>query len=55
MKLFGTDGIRTRAGEFPLNAAAIVAIGQAIGEELGGRVLVGQDTRISSPMDSAIC
>ena len=49
MKLFGTDGIRTRAGEFPLNAATIVAIGQAIGEELGGPVLVGQDTRISSP------
>ena len=49
MKLFGTDGIRTRAGEFPLNAAAIVAIGHAVGEELGGRVLVGEDTRVSSP------
>jgi phosphoglucosamine mutase len=48
MKLFGTDGIRTRAGEFPLNAAAIVAIGQAVGEDLGGRVLVGEDTRASS-------
>jgi phosphoglucosamine mutase len=49
MKLFGTDGIRARAGEFPLNAAAIVAIGQAIGERLGGPLLVGQDTRLSSP------
>jgi len=49
MKLFGTDGIRNRAGEFPLNAAAIIAIGQAIGERLGGPVLVGQDTRVSSP------
>jgi phosphoglucosamine mutase len=49
MKLFGTDGIRSRAGEFPLNAAAIVAIGQAIAERLDGIVLVGQDTRISSP------
>jgi len=49
MKLFGTDGIRTRAGSFPLNQAAILAIGQAIGEELVGRILVGEDTRISSP------
>jgi len=49
MKLFGTDGIRTRAGVFPLNQAAILAIGQAIGEELGGRILVGEDTRTSSP------
>ena len=49
MKLFGTDGIRTRAGEFPLNASAIVAIGQAVGENLGGILLVGEDTRVSSP------
>jgi phosphoglucosamine mutase len=49
MKLFGTDGIRARAGTFPLNQAAIFAIGQAIGEELDGRILVGEDTRISSP------
>ena len=49
MKLFGTDGIRTRAGEFPLNAATIPAIGQAIAEKLGGRLIVGRDTRLSSP------
>src|SRR5947207_1280529 len=48
-KLFGTDGIRARAGEFPLNSAAVVAIGRAIGERLKGRILVGQDTRVSSP------
>jgi len=48
-KLFGTDGIRACAGEFPLNAKSIGAIGQAIGEKLGGNVLVGQDTRMSSP------
>src|SRR5262245_5288363 len=48
-RLFGTDGIRARAGEFPLNQTALVAIGRAIGEKLGGRVLVGQDTRLSSP------
>ena len=49
MKLFGTDGIRAQAGCFPLNAPTITAIGQAIGEELAGTILVGQDTRISSP------
>jgi len=49
MKLFGTDGIRARAGEFPLNEPALVAIGRAIGERLAGRILVGQDTRVSSP------
>jgi phosphoglucosamine mutase len=49
MKLFGTDGIRACAGEFPLNANAIVAIGRAIGERLGGKILIGQDTRMSSP------
>ncbi|HLH29702.1 MAG TPA: phosphoglucosamine mutase, partial [Terriglobia bacterium] len=48
-KLFGTDGIRACAGEFPLNAATIVAIGRAVGEKLGGKVLIGQDTRVSSP------
>jgi phosphoglucosamine mutase len=49
MKLFGTDGIRTCAGEFPLNERTIAAIGRAIGEKLRGKVLIGQDTRISSP------
>jgi phosphoglucosamine mutase len=49
MKLFGTDGIRACAGEYPLNVKTIVAIGRAIGEKLGGKVLIGQDTRISSP------
>jgi phosphoglucosamine mutase len=49
MKLFGTDGIRARAGDFPLNATAIAAIGRAIGETLAGTLLVGQDTRLSSP------
>jgi phosphoglucosamine mutase len=48
-KLFGTDGIRARAGEFPLNRRAIVAIGRSIGEKLGGKILIGQDTRMSSP------
>ena len=49
LSLFGTDGIRSRAGSFPLNAPAVVAIGQAIGERLGGTLLIGYDTRVSSP------
>src|SRR5215510_8499071 len=48
-KLFGTDGIRAKAGEFPLNAQALKAIGTAIGEKVAGKILVGQDTRMSSP------
>jgi len=47
VRLFGTDGIRSRAGEFPLNAATIVAVGRALGERLKGRILVARDTRIS--------
>ncbi len=48
-KLFGTDGIRSRAGEFPLDPPTILAIGQAIGERLGGPILIGQDSRASGP------
>jgi phosphoglucosamine mutase len=53
-KLFGTDGIRALAGEFPLNRATVAAIGRAIGERLGGKILLGQDTRVSSPWISGI-
>lgn len=48
-ELFGTDGIRARAGEFPLDETTIPALGRAIGETLEGKILVGQDTRVSSP------
>ena len=48
-KLFGTDGIRARVGEFPLDSATVPAIGQAIGMELSGEIVVGQDPRASSP------
>src|SRR2546426_1645602 len=48
-ELCGPDGIRSRAGEFPLNSHTVAAIGQAIGERLNGKILVGQDTRMSSP------
>jgi phosphoglucosamine mutase len=50
--LFGTDGIRGVAGEFPLDASTVFAIGRALGHHLNGggapRVVIGQDTRQSS-------
>ena len=48
-RLFGTDGIRARAGGYPLDPRTIPAIGRAIGRELGGTVILGSDPRESSP------
>ena len=52
-KLFGTDGIRGIAGESPLDAKTIYATGLALGHSLRGKaepkVLLGRDTRESSP------
>src|SRR6516225_10593399 len=52
-QLFGTDGIRGVAGEFPLTRESTYLIGRALGHNLLGlnpepRVLIGQDTRASS-------
>jgi len=60
--LFGTDGIRGVAGEPPLDAQTIYAVGLVFGQHLkelarrtvlrgkfGGQVLLGEDTRESSP------
>ena len=52
-KLFGTDGIRAVAGQAPLDAATIYAIGLALAHTLKAktpapRVLLGMDTRESS-------
>jgi len=49
-KLFGTDGIRGVAGQFPLDPATIHAVGLALAHHLGDspRVLLGEDTRESS-------
>ncbi len=50
---FGTDGIRGVAGEPPLDPATVYAVGLALGEDLasrgGGAIVLGQDTRESSP------
>src|SRR5438874_2690348 len=52
--LFGTDGIRGTAGTYPLDAATIRRVGAALvkvmlrdRQKLGGRVLIGRDTRES--------
>jgi phosphoglucosamine mutase len=52
-QLFGTDGIRGVAGEYPLDQKTVVAIGRALGQRLAvldkaARVIIGQDTRESS-------
>jgi phosphoglucosamine mutase len=52
-QLFGTDGIRGVAGEFPLTRDNVYWIGRALGHDLvrgksKPRVVIGQDTRTSS-------
>ncbi len=52
-QLFGTDGIRGIAGEFPLTAESTFVIGGALGHNVlkanpKARVVIGQDTRESS-------
>src|SRR5690606_10263781 len=53
-RLFGTDGIRGRVGEFPITADSVLKLGWAAGRVLGrqgGRqVLIGKDTRLSGYM-----
>jgi len=53
-KLFGTDGIRAKAGEFPLDSATVRIVGASLAEHLaertGGRaprIVIGRDTRES--------
>ena len=58
-KLFGTDGIRAVAGEAPLDQPTIFATGVALASSLkklgpAPRVLLGADTRESSPWISAV-
>ncbi len=52
-KLFGTDGIRGKAGEFPLDAETVRIIGQSLARQFQNklnrnpRFIVGRDTRES--------
>jgi phosphoglucosamine mutase len=57
-KLFGTDGIRSVAGQYPLDAPTVHAIGLALAHKLSQtqpqpRVLMGMDTRESGPAIAA--
>ena len=52
-QLFGTDGIRGVAGEFPLTKQSTYLIGRALGHDLvrnaaNAKAVIGQDTRESS-------
>lgn len=54
-KLFGTDGIRGTANEYPMTADFAVGLGQAVAyvfaeKERSGRVVIGKDTRRSCYM-----
>ena len=53
-RLFGTDGVRGRAGEYPLDAPTVRRLGAALARALGDktsgvRFLAGRDTRESGP------
>ncbi len=57
-KLFGTDGIRSIAGEAPLDPTTIYSVGLALGHSLRKtetrpRILLGRDTRESGPWIAA--
>lgn len=52
--LFGTDGIRGKARQYPLDPATMFALGEALAHRLRGdggrpRILMGKDTRESGP------
>jgi phosphoglucosamine mutase len=54
-KLFGTDGIRGKANEYPITPEIAVAVGRAIAsffkKEIGvSNIIIGKDTRISGYM-----
>jgi phosphoglucosamine mutase len=54
-KLFGTDGVRGRANEYPITAEVALQLGRAIAYiaqrgEHRHRILIGKDTRISGYM-----
>ena len=58
-QLFGTDGIRGVAGEYPLDRRTVYAIGRALGQRLAARdasarAVIGQDTRESSAWISSV-
>ena len=59
-KLFGTDGIRGKAGEYPMTEEMALRVGWAVAMTFKGpgkpsKIIVGRDTRLSGPMlESAV-
>ena len=54
-KLFGTDGIRGKAGEYPMTEEMAERVGRAVAMTFKGpgkpsKIIVGRDTRLSGPM-----
>jgi phosphoglucosamine mutase len=54
-RLFGTDGIRGKANQYPMDGALVFSVGQALAYVLRNRspqprIIIGRDTRISGPM-----
>lgn len=55
-KYFGTDGIRGKVGDWPINAEFMLRLGHAVGTALAARrgarvsVVIGKDTRVSGYM-----
>ena len=53
-KFFGTDGIRGRVGQFPINPEFCLRLGWAVGKVFAQKgsahILIGKDTRISGYM-----
>ena len=52
MKLFGTDGIRAIAGQYPLDSATVELLGRILcflmrEKKIPADVIIGQDTRES--------
>ena len=61
-KLFGTDGIRGVAGEFPLDARTIQIVGRSLATRMAAklgrpaRLVIGRDTRESGEwIEQAFC
>lgn len=60
-KLFGTDGVRGLANQFPMTPEIAMKLGQAIAYHFaqkkgGGRIVIGKDTRRSSYLyEYALC
>src|ERR1051325_1731656 len=52
-KLFGTDGLRAKAGEFPLDTASVHVVGRSLAQHLAEnsgknpQIVIGRDTRES--------